>query len=254
MQARGAPFPWICSRGPCCGKPTADRRPPTAGRRIGAARSLGEGEPRIPSVESGLRRSEARCLRRRSGHFEERVGGFPKGSPGSPRRVVLADGPIIGVDSPQARSRRARHGRPGPAPRVLRRRRRGVPTGLGGAGVCALLVRLGFREYTWIDQSSISGEYNRRRADAAPKATSASPLRPPALLGPGRGTILANQARNLEEDRVRVMMGVWEKHAPERESGDHPGGPAWAPGTARGRNATSGRRRTSASRASPEPS
>ena len=40
--------------------------------------------------------------------------------------------------------------------------------------------------------------------------------RPPAvglhlLLGPDFGRMFANQVRNLEEDRVRVVMGVWER-------------------------------------------
>jgi len=31
------------------------------------------------------------------------------------------------------------------------------------------------------------------------------------LLGPEFGRMFANQVRNLEEDRVRVMMGVWDR-------------------------------------------
>jgi SAM-dependent methyltransferase len=74
----------------------------------------------------------------------------------------------------------------------------------------ALLRDLGFRELAWHDQSAMSLEWFRRRAAAA--ATTGPPaLGLHLLLGPDFGSMFANQVRNLEEDRVRVVMGVWER-------------------------------------------
>ena len=66
-----------------------------------------------------------------------------------------------------------------------------------------------FRELAWQDQSMISRDWFRQRATAAPSAP--APLGLHLLLGPEFGRMFANVARNLEEDRIRVVMAVWER-------------------------------------------
>jgi SAM-dependent methyltransferase len=71
-----------------------------------------------------------------------------------------------------------------------------------------LLARGGLRELAWVDQSQLSLEFNRKRLAALSDVT-----RPPGLellLGPDFPTMAANQVRNLEEDRIGVVMTVWE--------------------------------------------
>ncbi len=80
--------------------------------------------------------------------------------------------------------------------------------------VRGLLAGLGLREIAWEDQSAISLEFNRRRAAAAMEAPNPPPLGLHLLLGPDYGAIVANQARNIAEDRVRIIMAAWEKGAP----------------------------------------
>jgi SAM-dependent methyltransferase len=77
--------------------------------------------------------------------------------------------------------------------------------------VRALLARLGFRELAWHDQSEISLEWNRRRALAAAETSVRPPLGVHLLLGADYDAIVANQARNIEEDRVRIIMALWER-------------------------------------------
>ncbi len=73
-----------------------------------------------------------------------------------------------------------------------------------------LLREVGFRELVWQDQSATSLEWFRRRA-AATAASGPALVGLHLLLGPEFGRMFANQVRNLEDDRVRVMMGVWER-------------------------------------------
>lgn len=74
----------------------------------------------------------------------------------------------------------------------------------------ALVADLGFRERVWEDQSAISLEFNRRRAAAA-EASALPPLGVHLLLGPEYRAMFANQVRNIAEDRIRIVMGVWER-------------------------------------------
>jgi SAM-dependent methyltransferase len=77
--------------------------------------------------------------------------------------------------------------------------------------VRGLLAALGFRELAWEDQSAISLEFNRRRAEAAAQTRTPPPLGLHVLLGADYGAIVGNQARNIDEDRVRIIMAAWEK-------------------------------------------
>jgi SAM-dependent methyltransferase len=77
--------------------------------------------------------------------------------------------------------------------------------------VRGLLATLSFRELAWEDQSAISLEFNRRRAEAAAQTQIRPPLGLHLLLGSDYGTIVGNQARNIAEDRVRIIMAAWEK-------------------------------------------
>jgi ubiquinone/menaquinone biosynthesis C-methylase UbiE len=74
-----------------------------------------------------------------------------------------------------------------------------------------LIGELGFKELAWQDQSSLSLEWFRQRAAAARGAGGPPPLGLHLLLGPEFGAMLANMVRNLEEDRVRIIMAVWER-------------------------------------------
>jgi SAM-dependent methyltransferase len=83
-----------------------------------------------------------------------------------------------------------------------------------------LLARNGLREVTWEDQSRVSLAFNRKRLSAL-----GDPARPPGLeliLGSEFATMAANQVRNLEEERIRVVMTVWEARdpPPSAEAGD----------------------------------
>jgi SAM-dependent methyltransferase len=71
-----------------------------------------------------------------------------------------------------------------------------------------VIAGLGFREVAWEDQSSISLDFNRARARAA-AAPGLPPLGLHLLLGDDYGAMVGNQVRNLEEDRIRIVMGVW---------------------------------------------
>lgn len=71
----------------------------------------------------------------------------------------------------------------------------------------ALLRELGFRERQWEDQSAQTLAWVRQRQAAA----AASPLGLHLLLGDDVPAMFANFGRNLDEDRVRVVMAVWER-------------------------------------------
>ena len=73
--------------------------------------------------------------------------------------------------------------------------------------VRATIAALGFREVAWEDQSAVSLEFNRARAAAASRGF--PPLGLHLLLGEDYGAMITNQVRNLEEDRIRIVMGVW---------------------------------------------
>ena len=71
----------------------------------------------------------------------------------------------------------------------------------------------GLREQTWRDASTESLEWFRARTNALRAATGAP--RPPLglhqILGEDFPAMIANVARNLEERRVAVAMGVWTR-------------------------------------------
>jgi SAM-dependent methyltransferase len=75
------------------------------------------------------------------------------------------------------------------------------------AALRALLGDLGFRERVWEDQSAQALAWFRQRLAAAP----AGPLGLHLLLGRDFATMFGNLARNLDEGRVRVVMGVCER-------------------------------------------
>jgi ubiquinone/menaquinone biosynthesis C-methylase UbiE len=74
-----------------------------------------------------------------------------------------------------------------------------------------LLAALGFSALAWQDQSAESLEFNRRRLVAARSAPTPPPVGLHLLLGPDYLAMFANQVANLEEERTRVVMGVWER-------------------------------------------
>ena len=73
-----------------------------------------------------------------------------------------------------------------------------------------LLGALGFRALAWQDQSAESLEFNRRRLAAAMSAPAPPALGLHLLLGPGYRAMFANQVANLEDERTRVVMAVWD--------------------------------------------
>ena len=62
----------------------------------------------------------------------------------------------------------------------------------------------------WEDQSAESLEFNRRRLAAATTAPAPPALGLHLLLGPEYLAMFANQVANLEDERTRVVMAVWE--------------------------------------------
>ncbi|MGH2369221.1 MAG: class I SAM-dependent methyltransferase [Chloroflexota bacterium] len=74
----------------------------------------------------------------------------------------------------------------------------------------ALLTEIGFGEVAWLDVSAPSLEWLRQRAAATATAGGLPPLGPHILLGDDFGPTFRNLVRNLEEDRVAVVMAVFE--------------------------------------------
>lgn len=74
-----------------------------------------------------------------------------------------------------------------------------------------LLERLGFAAVAWEDRSGTSLEFNRRRLAATQSAPTPPALGVHLLLGADYRPMFANQVANLEEDRIRVVMGVWAR-------------------------------------------
>ncbi len=73
-----------------------------------------------------------------------------------------------------------------------------------------LLAALGFSALAWEDQSAESLEFNRRRLAAARAAPDPPALGLQLLLGSAYRAMIANQVANLEDERTRVIMAVWE--------------------------------------------
>lgn len=72
-----------------------------------------------------------------------------------------------------------------------------------------MIAGLGLRELAWEDGSPASLEFNRERVAAA--AAGLPPLGLHLLLGDDYAAMFANQVLNLEEERIRIVMGVWRK-------------------------------------------
>jgi SAM-dependent methyltransferase len=73
-----------------------------------------------------------------------------------------------------------------------------------------LLSALGFEPLAWQDQSEDSLAFFRRRLATATDAHAPQRLGLHLLLGGDHLAMFANQVANLEEDRTRVVMAVWE--------------------------------------------
>ncbi|HEU5322882.1 MAG TPA: hypothetical protein VFX28_18905 [Methylomirabilota bacterium] len=69
----------------------------------------------------------------------------------------------------------------------------------------------GFTPLAWRDESALSLKWFHERIAAAAAAGGPPPLGVHLMLGPDAGTMSRNVARNLEEDRVRIVMAVWER-------------------------------------------
>lgn len=77
--------------------------------------------------------------------------------------------------------------------------------------VRTLLGKVGFKEVAWVDVSAPSLEWFRHRLAAAQQAATSPSLGLHLLLGADFGPMFKNQVRNLEEDRIAVIKGVWER-------------------------------------------
>jgi SAM-dependent methyltransferase len=77
----------------------------------------------------------------------------------------------------------------------------------------ALLQQVGLEEVAWIDESQRSLAWFRERAAAAAAAgpTPVSPLGTHVPLGPGIGAAVGNLGRNLAEDRVVIVQGIFKR-------------------------------------------
>jgi len=74
-----------------------------------------------------------------------------------------------------------------------------------------LIGGIGFKELVWQDQSATSLAWFRERIAAAAAAGGPPPLGVHLMLGADAGPMFRNVARNLEEDRVRIIMAVFER-------------------------------------------
>ncbi|MBI1735465.1 MAG: methyltransferase domain-containing protein [Candidatus Rokubacteria bacterium] len=69
---------------------------------------------------------------------------------------------------------------------------------------------LGLVERAWHDSTDVSLEWFRARSTPAP-ASPPPPLGLHLILGADTRAMFANQLRNLQENRVRIAMGVWRR-------------------------------------------
>jgi SAM-dependent methyltransferase len=74
----------------------------------------------------------------------------------------------------------------------------------------ALLSDLGFVEAAWEDQSASTLAWFRSRASAV-QSGAPPPVGLHLILGSELGAMFTNIVRNLEEDRIRVVMAAWER-------------------------------------------
>ncbi len=78
--------------------------------------------------------------------------------------------------------------------------------------VRALIASIGFDESAWVDDTASALRWFRERLAAADAASGGlPPLGPHLVLGADLGQMFQNLARNLQEDRVVVVKGVFER-------------------------------------------
>ena len=78
--------------------------------------------------------------------------------------------------------------------------------------VRALIIGIGFEESTWVNETAYALRWFRERLAAADAASGElPPLGPHLVLGADLGQMFRNLARNLQEDRVVVVQGVFER-------------------------------------------
>jgi ubiquinone/menaquinone biosynthesis C-methylase UbiE len=75
--------------------------------------------------------------------------------------------------------------------------------------VRGILARLGFEEIAWRDESAASLAWYRQRGPGQASAPPVVGLH--LLLGPDFGVMARNLLRNLEEGRLAIVMGVWQR-------------------------------------------
>jgi len=77
----------------------------------------------------------------------------------------------------------------------------------------ALITGIGFNESAWVDDTATALQWFRERLAAAAGAASGEPppLGPHLVLGADLNQMFQNLARNLQEDRVVVVQGVFER-------------------------------------------
>lgn len=78
-----------------------------------------------------------------------------------------------------------------------------------------VLASLGFKEVAWVDVSAPSLEWFRKRVAAMQAAAAPPSLGLHLLLGDDFGQMFKNQVQNLEEGRIVVIKGVWERSQAE---------------------------------------
>jgi SAM-dependent methyltransferase len=74
-----------------------------------------------------------------------------------------------------------------------------------------LLAGKRFNEVAWVDVSTPALDWFRERVATARPAAAPPPLGVHLLLGEDFAPMSRNQVRNLEEGRITVVMGVWER-------------------------------------------
>ncbi|HEX8260106.1 MAG TPA: hypothetical protein VF558_07385, partial [Rubrobacteraceae bacterium] len=78
--------------------------------------------------------------------------------------------------------------------------------------VRALIASIGFDESAWVDDTASALRWFRERLAAADAASGElPPLGLHLVLGADLGQMFQNLARNLQEDRVVVVKGVFER-------------------------------------------
>ena len=74
-----------------------------------------------------------------------------------------------------------------------------------------IIGSLGFTELVWRDESTLSLKWFHERIAATAAAGGPPPLGVHLILGQDAGTMFKNVGRNLEEDRIRLIVAVWDR-------------------------------------------